>query len=256
MGVGKLLAEARIARGLSIEDVARTTRIRAVQIQAVENESFDSAEAVVFLRARIRAIAACVGVPEADALAAFESSIDAPAVEKKPALAVADNLNIFDYEKKDPLPPRRSYTLSLILTGIALLAIAAWFSRSFLMGDAAPLPLPTVTISATPTETELSTKPAETVSPTEADPSIVNMQIAATEASWIQVKSSNGDVLLETTLQVGAAIAFSDPSSLTVRVGNAGGVQLVVNGENVGTLGDTGQVVERVFGLGDPSISG
>ena len=254
MSVGKLLAEARIARGLSIEDVARSTRIRTSQIEAVEADAFDSAEATVFVRARIRAIAACVGVAEAEALAAFENHGPTLATSTKPALAVADNLNIFDYEKKDPLPPRRSYTLPLILTGIVLLALAAWFSRSVLMDDAAPLPLPTVTISASPTEKSPEGSPSE--SPTAVDPALVSMQVAATDASWIQVKASNGDVLMETTLRTGDSMAFVDESELTVRVGNAGGVQFVVNGVNLGALGETGQVIDRVFGLGDPSVTG
>jgi hypothetical protein len=35
-------------------------------------------------------------------------------------------------------------------------------------------------------------------------------------------------------------------------VGNAGGIELEVNGVDLGTLGLTGEVLDRVFGLGDP----
>ncbi|MEY3408230.1 MAG: hypothetical protein RL038_1291 [Actinomycetota bacterium] len=256
MTVGKLLAEARIAKGLSIEDVSRITRIRPSQIQALEADTFDSAEATVFVRARIRAVATCVGLNEAEALAAYEASGDSNPADFKPALAVADNLNIFDHEKKAALPPRRSYTLTLIITGLVLLGLAVWFSRSVLMGATAPMPLPTVTLSASPTETASEVEPEPSATPTEADPAIVSVNLAATEASWIQVKAGTGDVLIETTLQPGDALAFTDAAELTVRVGNAGGVDFEVNGVRLGPLGETGQVVDKVFGLGDPTALG
>jgi cytoskeleton protein RodZ len=113
--------------------------------------------------------------------------------------------------------------------------------------------LPSASASQEPTA---NPKPSETespqVAPTNADPSIVSMRLTAIESSWVQVKASNGDVLLESTLRPGDSIPFADDSELSIRVGNAGGIELEVNGVDLGTLGLTGEVLDRVFGLGDP----
>ncbi len=53
---------------------------------------------------------------------------------------------------------------------------------------------------------------------------------------------------MEGTFPAGTARLFHGKSAL-VRIGNAGGVVVLVNGQGVGKLGGTGDVVERSFTL-------
>jgi cytoskeleton protein RodZ len=256
MTVGQRISQARHERGLSIEDLARTTKLRMTQIRQIEADELVGIDAEVYVRARIRALAAEVGLDPVEIIKVYENQMGITNVEvSRSDLSVADHLNIFEHDKKkDALPPRRSYTLPLIITGVVLLIAAAWVSQSLFVSDGAGnAPLPSASASQEPTA---NPEPSETessqVAPTNADPSIVSMRLTAIESSWVQVKASNGDVLLESTLRPGDSIPFADDSELAIRVGNAGGIELEVNGVDLGTLGLTGEVLDRVFGLGDP----
>lgn len=256
MTVGQRISQARHERGLSIEDLARTTKLRVTQIKQIEADELVGVDAEVFVRARIRALATAVGLDPIELTELYEKQLGiANAQVLKSDLSVADNLNIFDYDnKKAALPPRRSYTLPLIITGVLLLIAAAWISQSLFVSDGAGnAPLPSASASQEPTANpEPGESESPQVAPTNADPSIVSMRLTAIESSWVQVKASNGDVLLESTLRPGDSIPFADDSELSIRVGNAGGIQLEVNGVDLGTLGLSGEVLDRVFGLGDP----
>jgi hypothetical protein len=68
-----------------------------------------------------------------------------------------------------------------------------------------------------------------------------------TETSWLRV-TVDGTVVLEGTLPPGSANSFTGKTA-DVRVGNAGGVRIAVNGRPLGRLGASGDVVERRFAL-------
>lgn len=256
MTVGERISQARHERGLSIEDLARTTKLRVTQIKQIEANEFAGTDAEVYVRARIRALATEVGLDPAEILKVYENQMGINNVEvSKSDLSVADHLNIFEHDKKkDALPPRRSYTMPLIITGVVLLIVAAWFSRAVLVSEGAGnAPVPSASATQEPPAIAEPAQPENPqVAPTNADPSIVSMRVTAIESSWVQVKASNGDVLLESTLRPGDSIPFADDSELAIRVGNAGGIELEVNGVALGALGLTGEVLDRVYGLGDP----
>ena len=52
MGVGSALRKARTKRGLTLEEAARDTRIRADLLGALEDEDFDRLMGDVYVRAR------------------------------------------------------------------------------------------------------------------------------------------------------------------------------------------------------------
>ena len=61
-------------------------------------------------------------------------------------------------------------------------------------------------------------------------------------ASWLSVTASSGAAVFTGTLPPGATRIFRDPSRLSLVVGNAGAVNLAVNGRNLGAAGAPGQV--------------
>ncbi|MGB8521174.1 MAG: DUF4115 domain-containing protein, partial [Candidatus Tumulicola sp.] len=65
--------------------------------------------------------------------------------------------------------------------------------------------------------------------------------------SWLRV-TVDGNVSIEGTFPAGTSKTFHGKSAL-VRVGNAGGVEIFVDGKDVGKLGKMGDVAERAFSL-------
>jgi cytoskeleton protein RodZ len=67
--------------------------------------------------------------------------------------------------------------------------------------------------------------------------------ILARDSSWIQVRSQGQDFVRTRTLQPGDRLALPNRSDLSLWTGNAGGIDLVVDGRNLGAVGASGQVV-------------
>jgi hypothetical protein len=97
-------------------------------------------------------------------------------------------------------------------------------------------PLPTISITSTPTE-----------NPTPNVGSGVRVTLVAESRSWVSVKNSTNQIIFERIAESGERFDFSDALSLTVTVGNAAGVNITVNDENIGYLGGIGEVVSQIF---------
>jgi cytoskeleton protein RodZ len=73
------------------------------------------------------------------------------------------------------------------------------------------------------------------------------LALVLSSPSWLRV-TVDGSVSIEGTFPAGTTKTFHGKSAL-VRVGNAGGVEIFVDGKDVGKLGKTGDVAERAFTL-------
>lgn len=67
------------------------------------------------------------------------------------------------------------------------------------------------------------------------------------EVSWARV-TVDGTVKFTGNINPGESKTFSGTGKIIVRVGNAGAVEAVVNGQNLGKMGSKGQPVTREFG--------
>ena len=70
--------------------------------------------------------------------------------------------------------------------------------------------------------------------------------LLAREASWIQVQSPARDFLRSTTLEPGDRFEIPDRNDLALWTGNAGGLEIWIDGQNVGVLGRSGAVMRDV----------
>jgi cytoskeleton protein RodZ len=67
--------------------------------------------------------------------------------------------------------------------------------------------------------------------------------ILARDSSWVQVRSQGRDFVRTRTLQPGDSLVLPNRSDLSLWTGNAGGIEVVVDGRNIGAVGASGQVV-------------
>ena len=74
--------------------------------------------------------------------------------------------------------------------------------------------------------------------------------ITATRAkSWLFISDSSGQTLFSGQISQGVSKSFSASEQLNLRVGNAGGVDLTVNGKKVDSIGIDGEVVNLSYGV-------
>jgi cytoskeleton protein RodZ len=67
--------------------------------------------------------------------------------------------------------------------------------------------------------------------------------IVARESSWVQVRSAAGDFVRTRTMEPGETLVLPDRADLALWTGNAGGLELLLDGQSVGRAGAAGAVV-------------
>jgi hypothetical protein len=64
--------------------------------------------------------------------------------------------------------------------------------------------------------------------------------------TWLQV-TVDGEVVLASLVEAGEDPSWTGQESIALVIGNAGGAYLTVNGEEIGYLGEEGEVIEAVY---------
>lgn len=232
--IGSVLAAAREAKGMSIEDVAATTRIRAALVHAIERDDFAACGGAFYARAHLRSIARVVDA-DAEALAREFDRSEGPVVPAADELGAAAAFRPPPAAATRRHAPRWAAAAVVVLLVLVAVLVGRWVTggsggSSGRDNDAQPSATPT---SAAPSPTR-SAAPTPTPSPTPV-PSGVQVLVQDTgERSWISVTSSAGTQVYQGVLESGAAMRFSDPAHLTLRFGNAPGVTVSVNGKAPG----------------------
>lgn len=72
--VGTYLRREREARRMSVEEIARSTRVPASSVERIEADQFDELPGEVFVRGFLRAYARALGLPPEEVLARYTSS--------------------------------------------------------------------------------------------------------------------------------------------------------------------------------------
>jgi hypothetical protein len=82
----------------------------------------------------------------------------------------------------------------------------------------------------------------------------VNLRLETTQACWLSV-TVDGKRVVYDTLPKGAVREFHAEREINLRAGNAGGLVATIDGKPLGTLGQIGQVQDRVFAVASPAPS-
>lgn len=70
--------------------------------------------------------------------------------------------------------------------------------------------------------------------------------LVASEPSWVQVRSDDESYSWTRTLEAGEQYALPERSDLSLWTGNAGGLEVIIDGRNLGPVGERGQVLRDV----------
>ena len=70
-----MLSAARAARGLSLDDLAQATKLRASILAAMEQDDFSHCGGVVYARGQLRAMAPVLGLDPEDLVDAFDEGL-------------------------------------------------------------------------------------------------------------------------------------------------------------------------------------
>jgi len=245
MSLGSLITQARKSAGLSIEDLSAATNIRSSLLREMESDSFGNCGGETYARGHIRNIATKLGVDPLIFIAAFEE-------EQMQVDRSMQDLLVEKGVMKEPQEARKvswkvlatiSVT-SLFLVGLAQIIISNTSSLDI------PEPIATTSESASPTPSASASEATPTEEATVSTGTGVELVITATRAkSWLFVSDASGRTLFSGQIARGTTKTFSTDLSLNVKIGNAGGVDLTVNGKSVDPIGVDGEVVSVSYGV-------
>ena len=240
MSLGALIAKSRTDARLSIDDLAKITNIPPSLLRDMENDNFGKCGGETYARGHLRNIAAKVGVDERVFLDLFETEVTAPA---KPIRELLNENNVtMPYQE----PKRISWKI-LAAGSAAVLILFAGVQIFFLDSENANEPEIVVTTTTTPSSSASeSAAPSAAASPVIAGGIEVEL-IASRGTSWLYATNENGEVLFSGQVREGASKTFNAAKQVNLRVGNAGGVDILVNGKDVGSIGANREVVNLTY---------
>ncbi|MCX6456676.1 MAG: DUF4115 domain-containing protein [Actinobacteria bacterium] len=240
MSLGALIAKSRTDARLSIEDLAKLTNIPATLLRDMENDNFKKCGGETYARGHLRNIAAKVGIDERIFLDLFETEVTAPA---KPIRELLNENNVtMPYQE----PKRISWKI-LAAGSAAVLILFAGVQIFFLDSENANEPEILVTTTTTPSSSASeSAAPSAAASPVISGGIEVEL-IASRGTTWLYATNENGEVLFSGQVREGASKTFNAAKQVNLRVGNAGGVDISVNGKDVGSVGADREVVNLTY---------
>ncbi|TAK33333.1 MAG: helix-turn-helix domain-containing protein [Chloroflexota bacterium] len=231
---GEALRRARLAQGLSLDQVAAATRIRKSYLQSLEDGNLAGLPHPFYARNFARVYATYVGL-DAEEIAAVFPGTQPPRVPAK--------LKVIQ-PSSDPwgFILGAVALLSVVLLGIygysRLAPLTALESVPPLL-SAGPAPTETPTLAPAPTETATRT-------PTPSYVGIAEVRILTTAPSWLYVLIDNKNEF-SATLDTGTTKTFTGKESVYMIAGNAGAVEVTYNGQQMGALGKKSEVARMIW---------
>lgn len=236
MSVGSSLLQVRTQAGLTVAQLANRTRIPATVIEDLERDNFESSGGPAYVRGHIRSIARVCAVDAETLLSQFESQT-IPLSK-----SIRDLLN--DNNVTKATRDRRPLSWKALSGVVSAVAAFALIGVSIFSGNESA----TVTSPANSSkESSTGTQSAEGAVAKRTDGVTVTLT-AVNGVSWVAVSDSTGTTRYSGRIRQGQSQSFTDNQLLYLVIGNAGAIQINVNGENLGPAGDVGEVVRLEFG--------
>jgi cytoskeleton protein RodZ len=251
LSIGETLTAARESAGLSVEQVAETTRIRRTLVQAIEDDDFSPCGGDFYARGHIRTIAATVGADPKPLLAAFDAEHERGGGPR--ATEVFESETGARAERRGPnWSAAMAAALILVLVYGVAQAVSGNGDHQPTTGLGGTTPArPSAGGSHKPTTTPSSSGGTSAVARAPRDRVTVVLHVR--DVSWVQATTASGKELFQGNLRRGQVKTFTDRQRINLVVGNAGAVTLTVNGTDAGTPGRHGQVARVHFTPGDPA---
>jgi len=274
LSVGETLKCARLNQGLDLGTLATRTKISAKYLEAIESDDRKSLPSGFFYRSFVEQYARALSLDTQEIDAEVNRVLSADEPLPLPGFESVVARNVPPLTSAHRFHTRRSYTsaATLVLVIIGCSGIYAWWheARSIglkgmgmkgVIGNLHFFVKPAVgNAKAAHTKAEIAKvekpalgsvpppKPAALPVSLASDTSgyKVLLDLMAREATWLSV-SSDGKPVFSGTLQANETKTVGGKQFAKLRVGNAAGIEVRLNGKLLGTLGARGQVLTVLF---------
>jgi cytoskeleton protein RodZ len=240
MNLGEVLQSARTAAGLSIEDLAAITSIRAGLLIEIEKNNFSHCGGDIYARGHLRNIAPKLGLDANQLVDLYNSehSVESRSINE---MLAENSVTRVPHEKKSlswKVPAAFSIAILLVL-GIAQIVYSNINSSSTTNLITTESPSPSATASSEPT------------------PSASSSEVPAAGGVTLSITAARGNSLIDIVVDgehvdkgsifQGESKSFEATTSISVYFSNPAGLDVTVNGELLAPLGGQNEEVRRTF---------
>jgi len=242
MTLGSMISKARIDARLSVEDLSAATNIRGALLRQMEANDFSQCGGETYARGHIRNIAQRLGLDPQIFLTVFEE-------EHMQADRSMQDLLVETNAMKQPEEVRKVSWKVLATISVASLFVVGLVQIIVSNTSSPEIPAPISSVTASPS-TSATPEASPSGEATLSTGTGVEAVITASRAkSWLFVSDSSGRTLFSGQISRGTTKTFTTDVSLNIKIGNAGGVDLVVNGKKIDSVGADGEVVSLSYGV-------
>lgn len=260
-GIGETLREAREAQGRSIEDAARAVRARTAQLQAIEDDRFDNFGGDVYAKGFIKSYALELGLDPAPLIEEFNREVG----HEDEGVSSGMVKPVKTPGPKGTTPPAWAawvLVAAVVVGGLYFLGLITPGSTPDQAGEEIGTPPVTSApedeeaedpgdepedVTEEPGNAEDEPEPVEETPEEGDEPEIEGVEVifALEGASWMRI-TVDGAVLREETVPAGETLRY-EGDEVVVRIGYASNVRIQHNGEDIGSAGGPGEVVDLRF---------
>jgi cytoskeletal protein RodZ len=268
--IGEQLRKRRELLSLTLEEIERHTRVRAVFAKALEEGNFDQLPSTVQTRGMLTTYTTFLDLDTDALLLRYADALQARHRERFPEKPGGERAPTV----RSTLPSLRSFMAGDLFFGLGivvmLVVMAVWGLIQVFNQRAAQVALPTVpsiseALVGTPLPTvaqEVTLIPAvdtpfalaETATPEGITPEVptqnpsvnVALNIIITERTFMRVLV-DGQEVFNGRVVPGTAYPFEGSASVQVLTGNGAALRVTYNGRDMGLLGNFGEVVDYIY---------
>jgi cytoskeleton protein RodZ len=283
--LGERLKKGREEKNISLDDVVQATKINKAILTAIENDQSEFLPPMVFVRGFIRSYARYVGLDESGLLDLYNESCDSKEAHTTPQ----------ELQGGKKIKFNSLYIFLILVCGVAIFLAYPYFLKNYfgntpliepqkknssekaqtLSGNqttitkdvVAPIVAETSPVAGKTPALENQSPPAHlssddktavagpSVASSPALPIPVHMQAKCYATTWIGYVIDNGRPS-QITLSPGGEFSWDWKEKMELKLGNAGGIKVTVNGMPLKPLGKTGEVLSIVFGRDTVTLRG
>lgn len=231
--VGEILRRTRIHYGLGLSDVERALRIRESLIQAIEQSDNDNLPGRVYAIGFVRCYSEYLGFDGDQVVSLFKQQTKA--IEQQ-------NDHHFPTASRDSQIP----SWYIIVGALVVLAVFVGGWNYFNPSITPPVQVIPAVEEVFNNSDIVQNEPVKGPMPVAQTNEQEGILINVIENSWVEIRDAQGNPIVSRVLQAGERYFVPDRPDLKMSIGNAAGLELFVNGQQIPALGGRGDMLKDI----------
>lgn len=242
MSLGEFLQGARESAGLSIDELAERTSIRAGLLREIEKNNFVHCGGDTYARGHLRNIAPIISV-DPQTLIDLYNNEHSSENRKIHDMLVENNVTRIPTERKSISWKSLAIASIVVLAAVAVGQIIISNSNTSVTSNSVAVATPSATASA-PSPAVTSAQESDDVPAISGE---LTLSISATRGNSSIDVVVGGESLYKGPLFQGETKSFNAPNAISIYLSNAGDLDLTLNGEKIAPLGDRNEEIRKTF---------